>query len=48
MTEIPLTPEQLETALRRIGQELYHDRHPFHHLLHTGRLSRRAGAGLGA
>jgi pyrroloquinoline-quinone synthase len=32
--------EALEAALRRIGAERYHDRHPFHRLLHGGRLSR--------
>ncbi len=40
MSETPLTPEQLEAALRSIGAERYHDRHPFHILLHAGRLTR--------
>ena len=35
-----LTPDQLEAELRRIGAERYHDRHPFHALLHGGKLSR--------
>lgn len=35
-----LTPAQLEARLRAIGAERYHDRHPFHHLLHSGRLDR--------
>lgn len=35
-----MTPDQLETALRAIGRERYHDRHPFHALLHGGRLDR--------
>jgi coenzyme PQQ biosynthesis protein C len=35
-----LTPEQLESELRRIGAERYHNRHPFHGLLHSGGLSR--------
>ncbi len=39
MTEA-LTPEQLEARLRAIGAERYHDRHPFHHLLHAGKLDR--------
>ncbi len=34
------TPEQLEAELRAIGARLYHDRHPFHALLHDGRLNR--------
>ncbi len=32
--------EELEAALRRIGAERYHNRHPFHRLLHGGRLTR--------
>jgi len=32
----PLTPGELEQALRRIGAERYHDRHPFHRRLHEG------------
>lgn len=35
-----MTPDQLEAALRAIGRERYHDRHPFHALLHGGRLDR--------
>jgi pyrroloquinoline-quinone synthase len=35
-----LTPEELEAALRAIGAERYHDRHPFHRLLHGGKLDR--------
>jgi pyrroloquinoline-quinone synthase len=31
--------EELEAALRKIGAARYHDRHPFHRLLHGGRLS---------
>jgi coenzyme PQQ biosynthesis protein C len=33
-----LSPSQLEAALREIGARRYHNLHPFHHLLHTGRL----------
>jgi pyrroloquinoline-quinone synthase len=40
VTEAPLSPEALEDALRAIGAERYHNRHPFHRLLHDGRLSR--------
>jgi pyrroloquinoline-quinone synthase len=35
-----LTPEELEGALRKIGQERYHNLHPFHRLLHDGKLDR--------
>ncbi|HEY9346637.1 MAG TPA: pyrroloquinoline-quinone synthase PqqC [Inquilinus sp.] len=35
-----MTPDQLEAALRAIGRERYHDRHPFHALLHGGKLER--------
>ena len=36
----PLTPDAFEAALRAIGAERYHVHHPFHHLLHDGRLSK--------
>ena len=32
--------EELEAALRAIGAERYHNLHPFHELLHGGRLTR--------
>ena len=35
-----LSPDQLEAALRRIGAERYHNLHPFHKLLHGGRLNK--------
>lgn len=35
-----LSPDQLEAELRAIGARLYHDKHPFHALLHAGRLDR--------
>lgn len=35
-----MTPDALEDALRAIGAERYHNRHPFHRLLHDGLLSR--------
>ena len=35
-----LTPDGLEAALRAIGAERYHDKHPFHHLLHGGKLDK--------
>lgn len=34
-----LSPDALEAELRRIGAERYHDKHPFHQLLHGGVLS---------
>src|SRR5579864_4160138 len=40
MSEKPLTADELEAALRAIGAERYHNRHPFHKLLHGGRLTR--------
>jgi len=40
MTQKLLTPDELEAALRAIGAERYHNRHPFHQLLHGGRLER--------
>jgi pyrroloquinoline-quinone synthase len=36
----PLTPDELETAIRAVGAERYHDKHPFHRLLHGGKLNR--------
>lgn len=35
-----LSPAELEAALRAIGAERYHDKHPFHRLLHGGQLTR--------
>ena len=35
-----LSPDALEAALRAIGEERYHIHHPFHHLLHGGKLSK--------
>ena len=34
-----LTPAELEAALRDIGARRYHRLHPFHKLLHGGRLN---------
>ena len=39
MTKI-MSPEELEQALRAIGAEQYHDKHPFHKLLHGGKLNK--------
>jgi len=35
-----LTPQELEAAIRQVGAERYHDKHPFHRLLHGGRLGK--------
>jgi pyrroloquinoline-quinone synthase len=35
-----LPPNELESALRAIGGERYHDKHPFHRLLHGGKLDK--------
>jgi pyrroloquinoline-quinone synthase len=35
-----LTPQELEAAIRAVGAERYHDKHPFHRLLHGGRLDK--------
>ena len=35
-----LTPDALEERLRAIGRERYHDLHPFHRMLHSGRCSK--------
>ena len=40
MTGSMLSPDGLEAALRAIGAERYHVHHPFHHLLHSGKLTR--------
>ena len=36
----PLTPDALEAELRAVGPERYHDLHPFHDLLHGGKLNK--------
>ncbi len=35
-----LSPEGLEAAIRAVGAERYHDKHPFHRLLHDGQLDK--------
>ena len=40
MTADILSPEQLEAALRDIGARRYHNLHPFHKLLHSGKLTK--------
>lgn len=41
MSDRLLSSDELETALRQIGAERYHIHHPFHRLLHDGKLTRR-------
>lgn len=36
MTAMPASREMFEARLRAIGDERYHDKHPFHRLLHSG------------
>ena len=36
----PMSPEALEAALRAVGPKRYHDLHPFHDLLHGGKLDK--------
>jgi pyrroloquinoline-quinone synthase len=38
--EALLTGEELRQALMKVGSERYHHRHPFHLLMHEGKLSR--------
>jgi coenzyme PQQ biosynthesis protein C len=35
-----MTPAELEAALRDMGEQRYHNLHPFHRLLHGGKLDR--------
>jgi pyrroloquinoline-quinone synthase len=35
-----MTPAELEAAIRAVGTERYHDKHPFHRLLHGGKLDK--------
>ncbi|MEL7254865.1 MAG: pyrroloquinoline-quinone synthase PqqC [Pseudomonadota bacterium] len=39
MNQQPATREMFEARLRQIGEARYHDKHPFHHLLHSGGCS---------
>ena len=39
MSDAPLTEDELESELREIGRTRYHILHPFHGLLHGGKLS---------
>jgi pyrroloquinoline-quinone synthase len=39
-TDAILSFEEFRAALRTVGEERYHHKHPFHRLMHEGRLSR--------
>lgn len=39
-SEKPWSKEKFEAQIRAVGQERYHDLHPFHKALHGGRLNR--------
>jgi pyrroloquinoline-quinone synthase len=41
LTDVLMSPGGLADALRAIGAERYHSLHPFHRLLHDGKLSRQ-------
>lgn len=36
----PMSRADFEAAIRAVGAERYHDKHPFHHLLHGGKLNK--------
>ena len=40
MTDAPWSREEFLARIRRIGEERYHSLHPFHRLLHGGKLDR--------
>ena len=40
MSSSPMAPAELEAAIRAVGAERYHDKHPFHQLLHGGKLAK--------
>jgi coenzyme PQQ biosynthesis protein C len=40
LEEAPLSIEAFEAAVRAVGEERYHDKHPFHQLLHGGHLNK--------
>jgi pyrroloquinoline-quinone synthase len=39
-TATVMSPADLEAAIRQVGAERYHDKHPFHRLLHGGKLNK--------
>jgi pyrroloquinoline-quinone synthase len=39
-TEAAMPVAEFEAAIRAVGPERYHDLHPFHHMLHGGKLNK--------
>ena len=39
-SEPPMSVSEFDAAIRAVGPERYHDLHPFHHLLHGGKLNK--------
>jgi len=39
-SDAPMSEDDLEAAIRAVGAERYHDKHPFHKLLHGGKLGK--------
>lgn len=39
-SEPPMSVSEFEAQLRAVGPERYHDLHPFHHMLHGGKLNK--------
>ena len=39
--DAPAAPAEFESRLRAIGEAAYHDKHPFHVLMHGGKLTKR-------
>ena len=37
----PMSIADFEAAIRAVGAERYHDKHPFHHMLHGGKLQKQ-------
>ncbi len=37
----PLSSEEFTSRLRAVGAAAYHDKHPFHQMMHQGKLTRR-------
>ena len=38
--EPPMPVAEFEAAIRAVGPERYHDLHPFHHMLHGGKMTK--------
>ncbi len=39
-SEPPMSTSEFEAQIRAVGPERYHDLHPFHHMLHGGKLNK--------